>query len=150
MRKLFTILFLFICLPCYANTTEQAEKFFSKYITLSDTFDISVAKLYSDNAKIHTYRVYPHGLERAMELSGAQWKKLVINIMPLAKAKNDKSTFSNITIIKQGNNFKIKANRYSELKCYMDKGYYMVVEPDNNGNLLIIEEYMETQPQSNC
>jgi hypothetical protein len=150
MKKLLTLLFLLFYVPCFASSIEQADAFFKKYIELGDKFDVAVAELYSDTAKIHTYRVYPHGLERAMELSGAQWKQLVKRVMPLAKAKNDKSTFSNITITKHGNGFKIKADRYSEIKCYTDKGYYMVVEPDSRGNLYIIEEYMETQPQSDC
>ncbi len=141
---------MLLYIPSYANSTDQADSFFNKYIKLGDDFDVSVADLYSDDAKIHAYRVYPHGLERSMEMSGEKWKRMIVFVMPLAKAKNDKSTFSEISIKKQGNGFKIKANRYSESKCYIDKGYYMVIEPDENGNLLIIEEYMETQPQSNC
>lgn len=133
-----------------AHASESAKELFDKYVQLSDSFELSVADLYSDNAKIHTYRKYPHGLERAMGLSGAQWKQLLLKAMPLAKAQNDKSVFSEVTISNYGDGYKIKANRYSSRKCYTDTGYYMVVTPNEFGKLQIIEEYSETQPQSNC
>jgi hypothetical protein len=70
--------------------------------------------------------------------------------MPLAKTQDDKSVFSEVTISNYGNGHKIKANRYSNRKCYTDTGYYMVVAPNEFGTLQIIEEYSETQPQSDC
>lgn len=117
---------------------------------LFDNYDPSVAELYSDNAKIHAYRKYPYGTERQMELDGVQWKQLLVRAMPLAKAQNDKSVFTEIVISIFGAGYKIKANRYSNRKCYTDTGYYMVVAPNKDGEFKIIEEYSETQPQSNC
>lgn len=85
-----------------------------------------------------------------MELTGAQWKRLVAMAMPLAKVQNDKSLFSKVSISRLNEGFKIKANRYSNRKCYTDTGYYMIVAPNRSGMLEIIEEYSETQPHSNC
>ncbi len=146
IKSIATIVSLLFSLNVYASP----EVFFKEYVSLGDNFDSSVATLYSDNAKIHSYRVYPHGLERSMELSGAQWKELVVQTMPLAKSKNDLSQFSDIEYVKTKSGFKIKANRYSVRKCYIDKGYFMVIERTLNKEYQIIEEYMETQPQSNC
>lgn len=143
------VIFAFLLSP-YVQAGNSAKEFFEKYVQLSDSFEPSVADLYSDNARIHTYRKYPHGLERAMELSGVQWKQLLIKAMPLAKAQNDKSIFSEVTMSNYGGGYKIKANRYSTRKCYIDTGYYMVVAPNELGQLQIIEEYSETQPQSDC
>lgn len=133
-----------------AHAGESASDFFNRYGQLNGRFDSSVADLYSDAAKIHTLRRYPFGLVRTVVLSGAQWKKVIIATMPLAKAKNDRGSTSNVTISKHGNGYKIKANRYSNIKCYTDTGYYMIVAPDKLGKLQIIEEYTETQPQSDC
>lgn len=146
MKKALITLGMLLCL----NVQASPEEFFKKYVSLGDNFDLSVVNLYSDKAKIHSYRVYPHGLERSMELSGAEWKKLVVNTMALAKAKNDLSQFSDIEYVKTKSGFKIKANRYSVRKCYIDKGYFMIVERTLGNEFQIIEEYMETQPQSNC
>jgi len=142
------ILFLAIFNVAYASS--KPEAFFNRYIELGESFDPSVASLYSDSAKIRAYRVYPHGLERSMELTGVQWKQLATKLMPMAKAQNDKSTYSKAVITKQGDGYKIKADRYSVRKCYTDTGYYMIVEPESNGKLLIVEEYIETQAQSGC
>lgn len=132
----------------YASS--KPEEFFNKFIELGHDFDPSVTSLYSNSATIHANRVYPFGIERSVEFTGVQWKQLATKLMPVAKAQNDKSTYSNTVITKQGSGYKIKANRYSIRKCYIDTGYYMVVEPESNGQLLIVEEYLETRPQSNC
>lgn len=144
---------LLSCAIAFAEdiNVDEIEEFFNKSIELSNSFDVAVVDLYSDNAIIKTYRRYPFGMNREMAMTGAQWKELVIKTMPLAKMKNDRSTFSDIKItIIDKNKAKIKANRYSNLKCYTDTGYYVIAERQADGNYLIIEEYSETQPQSNC
>ncbi len=141
---------LSIFLSGVVNAEGKPVDFFNEYIRLGDSFDPSVGDLYDDSAQILAYRVYPHGLERNMELSGIQWKQLVNKVMPLAKAQNDKSTFSNIAITKIEGGFKIKADRYSLRKCYTDTGYYMVIKPKQNGEFAIFKEYMETKPLPNC
>ncbi len=154
MKKISCLLLLLALIvfaaPAQAMKNKDAQKFFYQYIELSANFDVSVASLYADDAKIHAYRRYPNKLERAMEMTGAQWKKLVKKAMPLAMEKGDISKYKKIKISVDGNKIKIKANRYSVLKCYNDTGYYMVIEKDKNKKFKIIEEYVETQPQSNC
>ncbi|MGR0305825.1 hypothetical protein [Acinetobacter beijerinckii] len=150
--KIRQLIFLIPCILIthitYANSSPK--EFFNHYITLGDNFDPALADLYSDSAKIQTYRKYPHGLERSMELTGLQWKMLINKLMPIAKANDDRSKFSNIKIIPLDKKYKIKADRYSTQKCYTDNGYYMMVGSKESGELEIIEEYMETQPNSNC
>jgi hypothetical protein len=155
MRRVFTFLLMVASLVAVSvsadsTDTKVARAFFAKYVELGDAYDEKVATLYADNAAIRTYRRYPHGLERAMELSGTQWKTLIVKAMPVAKAQADKSTYSDIEISTTGSKVKIKAKRYSVRKCYTDTGYFMVIERQTNGEYLIVEEYFETQPQSNC
>ena len=71
-------------------------------------------------------------------------------ILKKAEKKGDVSKFKNIVVQEYANKIKIKANRYSVLKCYTDTGYYMIIEKSNSDKYYIVEEYMETQPQSNC
>ncbi|MFU2508950.1 hypothetical protein [Pseudoalteromonas sp. ASV78] len=141
---------LVILFTAVVRAESDPQNFFQNYTRLGDNFDLMVAELYNDSAKIHAYRVYPHGLERNMEFTGAQWKQFIQKVMPLAKLQNDKSTFSDIKISEVEGGYKVKANRYSERKCYMDTGYYMILQRQVNGNLAIFEEYMETKPLSNC
>ncbi len=133
-----------------AHANSKPEEFFNTFVELGHNFDPSVASLYSDTAKIHAKRIYPLGLKRGMEFTGAQWKLMATELMPVAKAKDDRSIYSNTVISKQGSGFKIKADRYSVLKCYTDTAYYMVIQPESDGQFLIVEEYLETRPFSDC
>ncbi len=136
--------------PAILWANEDPRAVFDRYVQLGGEFDPAVAELYADQALVHAYRVYPHGLERNMALTGIQWKQLLAQVMPLARAQNDKSTFSDIEITNIPGGYRIKADRYSVRKCYTDTGYYMVLKPVTGGGLKIFEEYLETRPQSNC
>ena len=161
IMKFFICFCFFTLLPPIANAQPEliqkeppeyaaAQTFFSKYIELGDAYDPELANLYSDSAKIHTLRRYPQGFERSLELSGKQWKTIMIPAMPLAKIQGDRSIFSDIEISVTDTHTKVKATRYSVRKCYIDTGYYMLLQKQINGDYLIVEEYMETQPQSIC
>jgi len=155
MRLIHTCLIIALVLgtvSAQADPTNSAaaQAFFENYVELSDAYDDKVADLYSDSAVIRAFRRYPLGLERSMELTGSQWKALLVKAMPLARAQADRSTFSDVEVSVTGTRAKIKANRYAVRKCYTDTGYYMVVERQPDGAYLIVEEYSETQPQSDC
>jgi len=155
MRLVHTCLIIGLSLGSFyvrADPTDisAAQAFFENYVGLSDAYDDKVADLYSNSAVIRAYRRYHNGLERSMELSGSQWKALLIRAMPIARAQADRSTYSNVEVSVSGDKATIKADRYAVRKCYTDTGYYMVVERQTNGEYLIVEEYSETQPQSNC
>ena len=130
--------------------SESAKRFFEQYVKKGESFDASMADLYLDSAVVENLRKYPNGLEKTMQLTGAQWKALVIKTMPLAKAKGDVSTFSEIYVSIDRKRAKIKANRYSNLKCYTDTGYYMIIERQPDSEYKIVREYTETQPNSDC
>ena len=129
---------------------QTAVGFFDSYVRLSSEFDDGVASLYSDDAVITSYRRYPHGLERAAEMDGAQMKKLIVEFMPMARQRNDRSEFTDVRVEVEGERAKIRATRYSIAKCYQDTAYYMVIERLAGGEYYIVEEHTETQPQSDC
>lgn len=153
-RKLLNIALLYFAFQAsaiaQALTEAEARQFFFQYIELGEQFDESLADFYSDSAVIKMFRRYPHGLERSAELSGTQWKVVLKRAMRLAKLQNDRSRYQDILIATNGNKALIKATRYSERKCYWDKGYYLIVGRSDGGSLRIIEEYVETQPNSSC
>ena len=84
-----------------------------------------------------------------MEMAGAQWKALIGALMPVARASNDRSEFTNVRVEPAGPPVRIRADRYL-VKCYRDLGYYMLIGRETDGALAIVEEYSETQPQSSC
>jgi hypothetical protein len=133
-----------------AVTPAEGEKFFARYVALGEAFDVAVTELYLEDSRIRSLRRYPASQERILEMTGAQWKQLIRSAMPLAKAKGDRSEFGNLRFEAAGNLLRIRADRYSVLKCYQDNGYYMLVGRQPDGRLQVVEEYMETQPQSAC
>ena len=152
-KIIFLILFLLISgIDTFAADADEnsAKEFFRDYVELGENFDTSIANLYLDSAIIRNLRRYPNGSEKSMQLTGAQWKALITKVMPVAKARGDKSTFSRIIISIDGKQAKIKANRYSNIKCYTDTGYFMIIERQPDSKYKIVEEYMESQPNSDC
>jgi hypothetical protein len=150
-----TLIIVIVCGVSWASSADpgleqEAKDFLARYVALGDAYDSALADLYSDDAVIRAYRRYPHGLERAMEMKGVQWKELVRKAMPLAKAQNDRSEYKEPQFVIGDGKAKITARRYSVRKCYWDPEYYMIVAKQPDGSLKIIEEYSETQPQSDC
>jgi hypothetical protein len=129
---------------------KEARKFFDNYVTMSNNYDASVAELYSDTAKIHATSRSPEGKVSSVQFPAEKWKEIIVKAMPLAEKRGDISKYKRIKISEKDGKIKIKANRYSLLKCFTDKGYYMVIARDENNEFQIIEEYVETQQKSDC
>lgn len=150
MRFLLTATVLFFAQTACAS--ETPEQFFARFVSLGQRFDPAVAELYEDHASVRMYRRYPHGLERSGEMTGVEWKALVRKVMPLAQAKDDRSTYTHVKVssLSTGARVKIKADRHVVRKCYTDAGYYVVIERRANGDFGVVEEYFESEARPDC
>jgi len=133
-----------------AGPAQDARAVFDRYMALGEAFDPAVAQLYTDDAVIKGLIRYPNGTERGLKMSGAQWKKMVDAVIPLAKANNDISEYKDVRVEDIGGAIRISARRYSRVKCYWDPNHYMVLRKQPDGSMKITEEYMETQQHSDC
>lgn len=131
-------------------THQKYLDFFKRYESLSNAFDPTVADMYSDDANLHTLRKLPDGTEQTFKMDGAKWKELVKDTMEISQKRGDKNEFSDITVTLDGDVAKIKATRYSIIKCFTDNQYYMRVKKQSDGVLRIIEEFAETTLKSSC
>jgi len=122
-----------------------AKELFGRYVQLERAFDPAVADLYSDQAVIRNKRNYPDGNVRTLELPAPKYKELIRSAMPAAKAMGDYSTYSGVTYSQEGENIRVLATRYSELKKYSGQLSLLVAHQDS-GAWLIIEELSESQP----
>jgi len=122
-----------------------AKELFGQYAKLERAFDPAVADLYSDQAVIRNKRNYPDGNVRTMELPAPKYKELIRGAMPTAKAMGDYSTYSDVTYAWEGQNIRVLATRYSELKKYSGQ-LSLLVAHQEGGAWLIIEELSESQP----
>ena len=128
-----------------SRPADMAKALFQRYMTLSENFDTAVADLYRDDARIIAFRKDRFGGERRLQLSGSEYKSLVRRIMPLARLRDDRSRFSEITYTAEGAMIRIRAQRYSLLKGYTSP-YSMLVGSDAQGQWRIHEEVIHTVP----
>ena len=80
-----------------ADARAKAEQLWARYVALEQAFDPAVADLYADDAVIRNRRTYPTGEVREATVPAAQYKLLVRQAIPLAKARNDLSRYSGCT-----------------------------------------------------
>jgi hypothetical protein len=136
--------------PAIAKENKEARDFFKQYITLCNNIDIEIRTLYFDDARIHASLHTAQGLERILDVTGAQWKELIVELETKAKEKGYISEYRNVTISQEADTIRIKADRHSVLKCFTDKKFYLVIKRDENNKFKILEEYMETKRGSDC
>lgn len=131
---------------------DEVSSFFSEFVKLSnekENFDpVKLGAFYADEAKIIAKRADQN---KNLEFTGKQLKQLFIDTKDSLKNQpNDTSTYSKITVNKiSESRYRVGATRYSNLKCYSDPKYYLVVEKRGNG-FQILEEFSVSQSKSNC
>ena len=131
---------------CESNSPEdRARTFFARFVEISHAFDPAVADLYADEARIVSVRKYPNGAERKFEIKGAEYKSLIREVMPIAKARGDTDSYADVSYQRQGARVWIRTTRYSALKQYSSP-YSLLVGPDALGTWLIYEEHSVTRP----
>jgi hypothetical protein len=127
------------------SSTDAAKQLFAQYVALGHAYDPAVAELYADAALIKNQRAYPSGQVRELTLPAAQYKALLRHAMPAAKARGDRSTYSQVSYASEGERVRIQAARFSELKNYTSP-ISLLVGPSPDGKWLIYEERSESRP----
>lgn len=136
---------LFAALTAYASPGEKAAAVFEQYQALWYSFDPSVTDLYASNAQITNRRTYPTGQVREIEIPIEQFISLIKAAMPLAESRGDRSTFSEVAYAVEGENVRVTATRYSELKQYSSP-FVLIIGPDASGEWKVLEEHSESRP----
>ena len=118
---------------------------FKEYVNRADKFDPSLAELYADDAAIRSKRIMPNGPAQTLSFTGAQWKALIREAMPMAKQRGDRNTFSDISAKPNGKDVIITAKRFSHLKNYSSP-FAQFWSKGENGAWTISAEMTETKP----
>ncbi|MDZ4077872.1 MULTISPECIES: hypothetical protein [Hydrocarboniphaga] len=137
--------FLLIASSANAAPNDEAKKLFERYVALEHAFDPEVADLYADDALIKNRRTYPTGQVRELTMPAPQYKALIRQSMPLAKAKGDTSSYSDITYSQEDSGVRVRATRFSNLKKYSSP-VSLLAAPNADGLWRIREELSESQP----
>ena len=128
-----------------ADSRAKAEQLWNRYVALEAAFDPALADLYADDAVIRNRRTYPTGEVREATVPAAQYRLLVRQAIPLAKARNDVSRYSNCSYVANGARVRILCARFSVLKNYTSP-ISLLVGAGPNGSWLIFEELSESRP----
>ena len=123
---------------------EQAAKVFETYQALEVQFDPAIAALYAHDAHIQITRRYLFGAPRVITLSMDEYRALMETGLPLAKALDDRNTYSDVHYTSEGTNVRIQATRYSHRKDYFSP-FSLLVGPNASGTWYILEEIGESQ-----
>ena len=128
-----------------SDARSRAEQLWNRYVALEAAFDPAVADLYADDALIRNRRTYPTGEVREVTVPAAQYKLLVRQAIPLAKARNDLSRYSGCAYAAERERVRIVCARFSVLKNYTAP-ISLLVGPGPGGSWLIFEELSESRP----
>ena len=136
---------------CTRQLTEsEAGLFFFEYQVLEEGQSVAKADLFADDAKIILTRRSPEYSGKVLVLSGIEWKSIITESVEEEKVPGDYDSYSNITISVDNNTAKIVAQRYSNLRCYYDDTFYLILQRRQDGDLEIIEMRVDSQPESDC
>jgi hypothetical protein len=124
-----------------------AQRLLDKYIALEHAFDPAIADLYAPGATIRTKRTYPTGEVRELTIPVNQYKELIRQMMPIARASGDISRYSACAYTEGDTRarVRVRCTRYSVLKDYSSPVSFLV-GPSRGGEWLIFEELSESQP----
>ena len=131
--------------PQASDPVEQAKTFFARFIQLERAYDPAVADLYADDAVIKNKRSYPNGEVRELTFPAQQYKQLIRQAIPVARARGDRSRYTQCVYEPDETRVRIRCSRYSELKRYTSP-YNLLVGPGRSGQWQILEELSESRP----
>lgn len=143
--RVLMILLVFLAPTAYAGEAEHVREFFNEFVKRANAFNPGLVDLYSPSARIITLR---DKTER-LELTGSQWKQLLIRVMSVARQRGDTNTFEDVKVSVHGEGFRVTAIRTPAIKCVPDTNYHLDVVKHGN-DWLVVEEYSETVSLSQC
>ncbi len=123
---------------------DSARQLFARYAELENAHDPAVADLYADEAFIKTRRSMPMGDPQEITVPAAKHKMLLRQNMAVAKARGERSAYSDVTYTVEGNFVRIGALRSSHPKKDAAP-ISLLVGPSPGGKWLIYEELSESR-----
>jgi hypothetical protein len=121
-----------------------AKQVFAQYVALEQAYDPSIADLYADDALIKTRRKAPMGEAREVTIPAPKYKTQLRELAPVAKARGDRSTYSDVTYTPEGELVRINGWRFFGSKKAPNP-ISLLVGRSPGGKWLIYEEVSESQ-----
>lgn len=139
-------LFLTTGIKAFADDAADAKAFFESYVNAANNYSPTIEQMYSPNAKIIRQVIKPDGGLVDVKTDTATYIKQMKLGQAGAKLRNYKNNYSDITVAKAGDGYKISSLRQPSGETYKLKTY-MIVKKQPNGKWQITEEMMQTKQQ---
>lgn len=147
MKKILTVLVILVLgSSAFAGDREDALAFFNRFVNASNSYSTEVPNMYSDNAKIIRQVIKPDSTVVNVPFSIDQYRSQMRVSAKLGKMRGYSNSYSNISVAKVANGYRINALRKPSLSDYNLKSS-MVVQKQDDGRWLIVEEMMQTKEQ---
>lgn len=147
MKKILITAFIFMFgMSVFAGEKEDALLFFNRFVSASNSYSSELPNMYSNNAKITRQVIKPDGELVNVPFTISQYRSQMKLSAKVAKIKNYKNNYSNVSIIKSPNGYKINSTRTPSLGGPSLKAS-TVVQKQPDGKWLIVEELMQTREQ---
>lgn len=118
---------------------DAAKQLFAQYAALENAYDPGVADLYADDALIKQRRKMPMGEPQDVIVPASKYKTLLRQNIEIAKARGDRSTYSDVIYTREGEFIRIDALRSTEMSKRTTP-FSIVVGQSPSGKWLIYEE----------
>lgn len=130
-----------------ASTKQEALNFFNSYVNSANSYNPSIASMYSPTARIIREVVKPDGSTVTRVTNTQRYISEMKKSQAIAKLRKYKNTYTNIKVEQTGTDtYKISSLRQPSGETYKLKAYF-VVKKQPNGHWLITEEMMQTKVQ---
>ncbi|MDD3435638.1 MAG: hypothetical protein PHC64_00645 [Candidatus Gastranaerophilales bacterium] len=131
----------------FAGEQDDAMAFFNSVVNASNTYSPNLSSMYSDSAKIIRQVIKPDGTLVNVYFSGKDYKDEMKRNAKFAKLVGYKNYYSDTSVSKAANGYKINAMRRPSPSDYKLKTY-MVVAKQPDGKWVVVEELMQTKVQT--
>lgn len=149
MRKLF-ILLLFMLLigpKAFASDIEEVKAFFDSYVKTANSYDRCQFGYYTSNPVVIRIVEKHDGTTESVTVPFATYKRECKLGAKIGRIRKYRNSYSNLTIVPEGNDYKLSAMRKPSTSDYSLPAYF-IIGKDSSGEWKIKKEVMHTKVQT--
>jgi hypothetical protein len=140
-----------------ANATEldkqlvlDAKRFLTAYLNYTNTRNIDLLKLYSDDGTIKVTVITLDRANKETTFSGQAWKRLLRESWYSGQPAVEPVELHNVSIQDNKTNLEVSAQRYSQTRCYWDNNYKVTFAKNETGEYQITNETLYIDHKNQC
>lgn len=148
MKKLLLLLFMlvFTGVSAFAGDAEEVRQVFDNYVKSANSYSATLVDYYSPSAKIIRIVEKPDGTTARAVFGMKDYEGQLKIGAATAKIRSYKNYYTDISVSKVSNGYKVKCLRQPSLDKYKIPAYFVFAK-NGGGKWKIVEESMNTKVQ---